>query len=153
MSLPAVSLQLQTLVKLNSSKCPALLGSNLFSFFFNYSILKWGMKCSSQTWSVRLSFFCLSRPYKVCFLLQGKYESTKLPGEISLWADGPSPGACRLTFSPGSELKITGSRAHTEMWDSVSVYSGGFTPCNNPTLLPKQQFSPQSEKTQEPKSK
>lgn len=89
--------QLQTPVKLNSCTHPTVLESN-FSFFFNHSILKWGMKCSSQTWCVRSSFFCLSRQYRACFLLQGKCARTQWAGESSFWADGPWPGPASQPF-------------------------------------------------------
>lgn len=102
--------QLQTLVKLNSFEHPTVLESN-FSFFFDHSILKWGTKCSSQTWCVRSSFFCLSRQYRACFLLQGKCARTQWEGRALREPMVPGLGQ-PADLCKGSEFKIPGSRTH-----------------------------------------
>lgn len=79
------------------------------------------MKCSSQTWCVRSSFFCLSRQYRACFLLQGKCERTQRAGESASRTDGASPGRPAGPFE-GSEFKITGSGTH--VWRDQCLLCG-----------------------------
>lgn len=83
------------------------------TFFLNFSILKWEMKFSSQTWSVHLSFFCSSLQFKVCFLLQGKYERVKTAAELPLRDDGSLTWNHSTDLFKGSAFNMTGSRTKT----------------------------------------
>lgn len=127
MFLLAVFPQLQTLVKLNSSRSLALPKSNLFSFFSLITVF------SNERWSIQVKLgLCVYRSPiyhgNTKFASFFKVNTKGLSHQVKCLCELMVPHLGQPTdLYKGSEFKITESRIHTEMFANIGVYPGCLT--------------------------